>query len=576
MHGFTRATGFAALAAGLLGSCVLVAPLDDTFGSAKSEAGASVGAQAGSATSGGTSSGGTSSGAGGEIDETGGTGGTGGTSLNAPCSTNAECVERSGTDAPYRCNEEQRCIPLRNSECPFVYDTEAVKADNPIYIGAFAPMPLVSPEESTVLFPFRLALEEINGAFGGLVMPNGERRPLVMVACNNCAGNTCDTESIDAAAQHLIDDVGVKGVLATLLPDDLRRVFENSPKDVFFLSPVGATSALTSSLDDDDLVWTMLGQPSDLSVVYRDLVTNLVEPYLRDVRGIGSRPIRVALLRGTDAFGLELSARVAEELVWNGLSATENGDDYKGFTLNGSRPLDELVDELIGFAPDLVISTAGGEVTRGQSGIIWQLETKWSGFVADVPLPFWVLSPYNAGDLADVVELLETEMTGADSEPTKRFVGITAASDAEGDLQTLYAINVRDAFLGADTDTGNYYDAFYFLTYATYAARVDDPVGTDLARGMRRLISGDPYDVGIADIGSILDVLGDDSSTIALQGTLGPPDFDPNGIRVDPGAVFCFQASGSSVLVQPNALRYDRGAGTFSGNFPCFSDFQPP
>jgi hypothetical protein len=368
----------------------------------------------------------------------------------------------------------------------------------------------------------------------------------------------------------------VNGVLATLLPDDLRRVFEdNREKDALFLSPVGATSALTSAFDDDDLVWTMLGQPKDLSIVYRDLVAELVEPYLRDVRGIGSRPIRVALLRGTDAFGIELSARVAEELVWNGLSSSDNGDNYRGFTLD-SRPLDEVVDDLIAFAPDLLISTAGSEVTRGESGIIWQLETKWNGFVVDVPLPFWILSPYNAGDLLDVVDLLETEMTGADAEPTQRFVGITAASAPEGDLQNLYAVNVRDAFEDADPDTGNYYDAFYFLTYATYAARVNDPTGVDIARGMHRLLSGDPHDVGVTDIASILAALEDDTRTIELNGTLGPPDFDSDGIRVDSGAIYCFQASGASVLVQHETLRYDRESGGFEGAFPCFSDFYQP
>lgn len=571
----SRHAGLAALAAATLGGCMLVAPLDDTFVPPAPSAGAGAGGQGGVSGKGGSSNGGSVSGEAGRSDETGGTtGGTG--SLTAPCDSNAQCVERSGTNAPYRCNADHECVPLRSSECPLVYDIESVKADNPIYVGAFAPMPPGAPEASTVLYPFRLALNEINGVFGGLPMPNGERRPIVLVACNNCAGDTCQPEAVDTAAQHLIDDVGASSVLATLLPDDLRRVFEDHrEKNVFFLSPVGATSALGSAFDDDDLVWTMLGQPKDLSIVYRDLVAELVEPYLRDVRGIGSRPIRVALLRGSDAFGIELSARVAEELVWNGLSSIDNGDNYRGFAVD-SRPLDEIVNDLIALAPDLVISTAGGEVTRGESGIIWQLETKWNGFVVNVPLPFWILSPYNAGDLLDVVDLLETEMTGADAEPTERFVGVTAASSPDGDVQSLYAVNVRDTFTDADPDTGNYYDAFYFLAYATYGSRVNDPKGADIARGMRRLLSGDPYDVGVTAIADVLAALEDDAGTIELNGTLGPPVFDSAGIRVDSGALYCFQASGAAVLVQHETLRYDRATASFGGTFPCFSDFYRP
>jgi hypothetical protein len=596
------------LAATLLGGCLLVAPLDDdTYGGgAGKPSGGSAGhggaglsggggtglnggeggseaGQGGVSETGGTHAGtggashGGMPGAAGQVEEPGGTSGTGARpTLDDPCSSNADCVSRSGNGAPYHCTTDGKCVALRSSECPLVYDSDAVKSDNPIYIGAFAPLPPATPDMSSGLYPFRLALGEINGAYGGLVMPNHERRPLVIIACDNCAAGTCGASGIDDAAAHLIDDVGVNAVLATLEPSDLRRVFENHrDKGVFMLSPLGATSVLTSSFDDNDLVWTMLGQPSDLSVVYRDLITQRVEPYLRNVRGIGSRPIRVALLRGTDAFSLELSSLVADEIVWNGKSAADNGDNYQGFTLD-SQSLDSVVTQLLAFEPDLVISTAADEVTRRDSGIVWQLETKWTGLVADnQPLPFWILSPYNAGSLGDVMHLLETEMTGADASPTSRFVGITAASAPDGKLQSLYAVNVKDAFPDADPDTGNFYDAFYFLAYSIYAAHQNDPGGTDIASGMHRLLSGDSYDVGLADIAHVTSALKDATSTISLNGTLGPPAFDSDGIHIDPGSVYCFEASGGGVVLYSDALRYDRTAQSFSGTFACFTGFDP-
>lgn len=587
MRGWAKHGGVCALGAGILGGCLLVTPLDTPPGGQPSAGAPANAGRAGALVQAGGSGGGGNGGretqsagqsAGGEAGETPEVqaGAAGEPSNNGGCTSNAECMKRSVNNLPYRCTEG-KCVALENTECPYVYDVESAKASDPIYIGAFAPLPPAQPEASSALYPLRLALGELSGdANGGLVMPNGKRRPLVMVVCNNCADGSCSATSVDKATDHLVNDVGVSAVLATLLPGDLRRVFEShADDDVFFLSPVGATSTL-ESLDDHDLVWTMLGQPSDLAVVYRDLVSELVEPYLRNVRGIGSRPLRVVLLRGTDAFGAELSSLVLSQLVWNGKSATENGsDNYQGFTFDKLSPAD-VATSILEFIPDLIISTAGEEVTRDDSGVISLVERQWSGPVTmGAPLPFWVLSPFNAADLGPTARLLKVETAGADPEPTKRFIGVTAAGAEDPQLQNEFALNLKDTYSNADPDTGNYYDAFYYLAYAIYAAHENDPRGAAIARGMHRLLDGPAYNVGLADIARITKALKDETSTIALQGTLGPPAFDEQGIHVDPGAIFCLAPSGDGVTVYPNALRYDRASGGFEGTFPCFSGFVP-
>jgi hypothetical protein len=491
------------------------------------------------------------------------------------CTSNQECIDLHENEnaAPYRCTDAGKCVRLNNGVCKLVYDDEGYKAADPIYVGAFAPLPPALPETSAVLYPLRLALRELSGdAYGGLLMPNGKRRPIVLVVCDN------GEDSVDQAAEHLFDEVGVSAVLATLLPGDIRRVFERyKDRNVFFLSPIGATSAV-AALDDQDLVWTMLGQPKDLVPVYRDLVQNLVEPYLRNVRGIGDRPLRVVLLRGADAFGIELSSLVAKELTWNGKSVKENDDDgnYHGYTFDGTITPAEVVQEILDQAEpvDLVISTAGQDVTRAETGVIELLETQWMGY-PDALRPFYVLSPFNAGDLGAVTTLIGIELEGPDLEATKRFVGVTAASAEDGSLQQAFAVNLGDNYPKSNPDTGNYYDAFYFLAYAMYGARVNDPQGTDIARGMRRLLAGERFNVGVDDISSVFKALAVDGASIELDGTLGRPAFDPEtGVHVDPGAVFCIGAD-ASVYVSPNALRYAPATGTFQGNFPCFSDFAP-
>lgn len=576
------------------GGCFVVAPLGDY-----EEPSATHPAQGGSAgkhesTGGAGASGGhgaaagmqpTPGGAAGEGGMAGeaGRGGSAGKGGNMPaagqpgCTTNEECVERDSRGTPSRCTDDGKCVALENGVCPVVFDDEGYKADDPIYVGAFVTLPPAVPASSTLLYPLRMALDELSGdLYGGLVMPNGKRRPIVLVACDN------GEDSVDPAAEHLFDDVGVSAVLATLLPGDMRRVFEKyASRNVFFLSPVGATSAI-ASLDDQDLVWTMLGQPKDLVPVYRHLVADLVEPYLRNVRGIGDRPLKVALLRGADAFGLELSTLVVDQLTWNGESVADNDDDgnFRGYTFDGGISAEDVKNDLLdNFHPDLVISTAGEDVTRANSGLIALLEKEWAARAPDELRPFYVLSPFNAGDLGPVTELLSTQLSAtAFYEPGTRFVGVTAATAEDQTLQKQFEVNLQTKYKNPTLDTGNYYDAFYFLAYAMYGARVNRPQGTDIARGMRRLLAGKPFDVGVGDIDAVFDELAKDGTTIELDGTQGRPAFDlDTGVHIDPGAVFCIGVTeGNSIIALPNELRYVPTTGDFKGQFRCFDGFYPP
>jgi len=568
--------------------CMVVSPLGEfdpgpSKGSGGGADGGSAGADGGADGGGGGTLAAESSGGASTNDTNASSGGSAGAD---GCRSNAQCTD-DANGQPRRCTASGECVALNSGECPRVYNDAGVRADHPIYIGAFAPLVLADPDQSSLLYPFRLALEELSGdAHGGLLLPDGkggqERRPLVMIACDNGAG------SIDDAAQHLLENVGVSGILATLLPGDLRRVFEDyRDHDVFFLSPVGANDTL-ARLPDDDRVWTMLGQPKDLVPVYRDLVSDLVEPYLREVRGIGDRPLKVVALRGSDAFGLELSNLTEDALIWNDKPTNENDADgnYRAYTLDSETDLVEVVDELLDFVPDLLISTAGSEVTRAETGLIIQLEAQWAGFAGPPnepapPRPFYVLSPINAGASGDVMQVINSAREGGfDVDAAQRFIGVTAAGAENRDLQNDYALDLNAAFPkgSLNTDTGNYYDAFYYLSYAIYAAHERDPRGEAIARGMRRLLSGEPHQVGFLQIPGVLDALEGEDSSIELIGTLGPPTFDlEHGVRIDPGGIYCFQDSASvtDTVFHPDALRYERASGSFSGSFPCFDAFFP-
>jgi hypothetical protein len=561
----TRALGSVAIFASmaLASGCLLVTPLGDHAKSTGGNGGAPTTAKTG-----------------GRGGVSGAADATDGTTPESSCTTNEECIKRLGLDAPasYFCRRaDHACVALKTEECPLAYGEAA--NPNAIFIGAFATLDPARLEDNSIVWAHRLALEEISKLnVGGLPSgpDGGTRRPLVMVVCNN------DAKTVSKGLAHLADDIRVPAVLATLMPEDLQTGFEaHRARKVFYLSPVGVTSAFANQ-PNDHLIWHMLGQPADLAPAYRELLT-LAEKYSRTQRGIGSRPVRVALVTSTDAFDADLSNFVIPALTFNGKSTAENDTarNYQGFTIDPAGPttLGALGVDVVNFRPDIVISTAGAPFTQ-TGGIFQTIETYWQDtHTADagrVGRPFYILSPINAGDLTGVQKVIQGFIDSkADLLAYERIVGVSAAGAEDKTLQNAYATRLRTRFTNAYPDSGNYYDAFYFLAYAMYGAA--SLTGPDIASGMQRLIGGGPaYGVGPDDIHHVFEALAVANQSIELDGTIGPPNFDPNtGSREDDGSVFCFGYTQSILSLRSEVLRYHHDTGMLTGSFPCFPGFFP-
>ena len=515
---------------------------------------------------------GNSGGAGGALVSTAGASDAGAPSggETGGCSTNQDCVA-SAAGEPYFCRPTDRtCVALKTEECPLAYGTAS--DPNAIIFGAFATLNAAVPEDNAIVWAHRLALDELSGdANGGLPGgPNGKRRPLVMVVCDNSA------DTVDKGLTHLADDLLVPAVLATLKPGDLRRGFEaHSDRDIFYLSPTAATRTLVD-YPDGGLIWNLLGQPSDLAPTYAKLLT-LTESYVKTQRSL-TAPLRVALVTTTDAFDSELASFVEPVLTFNGQSTSMNSDagTYAGFTVDTSDPQPEAwAQQILAFHPDIVISAASESFSE-KGGLLETLESDWDQLVV-TPRPFYILSPYNAGDLTNINDLINGFIQGGvDTEANRRFVGVSIAGAADLTLQNQFATRLRTAFQDAYPDTGNYYDASYFLAYAMYAAGAAPLTGSKIAAAMPRLIDGKAIDVGPANISAAFQALTKQDSTIELDGTLGPPDFDPDtGVRHDQGSVLCFKLDSGVLSLETDVLRYDTALGQFQGTFPCFDNFYP-
>ncbi len=563
-----RAALLLSLALGGAAGCLIVAPLDplpEAVGG-MTTAGKSPGGQsAGGSSSGNGPTGGTAPSAAGEGAS------AGQSNPNGECHDTDDCKQPSA-NKPYFCRpSDHRCVALTSDTCPLYYG----KATDPnaIYFGSFATLNPSAPADSSVIWAERLALDELSGSdVGGLLGgPNGSRRPLVMIVCNN------DDGVWQQSVSHLVEDVQVPAMIANLQPNDLRQAFEMPGSyHPFFLSPVAVTNTVVN-LVDDGLIWNLLGQPSDLAPTYTELL-KLAEKRLRmDRKLLDTDQLKVALVSTNAAFDSDLTDAVEPLLRFNGdKTAQGNGDNYSFIKLDAADPqLPQTADDIIGFGPDIVISTASTLFSKDH-GLLQIIEENWPG--EDQPPPFYILSPDNDADVDRIIQLLNDRIKYAnETHPELRFVGVSVAGARDNTLQNIYAGHLLGSFKNAYYDTANYYDAVYYLAYAMAGAGTDSALsGPSIAKGMQRLLSGESYDIGTGGIDAVFKALSRPGTTVHIASTLGPPDFDAaTGVRPVEGGVFCFKKVNLTVQKANDVLRYDRDQAALIGNFPCFSGFYP-
>jgi hypothetical protein len=560
-----------ALLIGGAASCMLTSPLDDLPGAPETDQG-----------EGGTPGPDSTAGAGGgasgnpSMSEAGQSGGP--SLVEGECQTNADCVEGSAA-TPYRCRpSDNTCQSLRTGACPLV---EGDFADpNAIFFGSFANLGTVAQKNNAIVQAQLLALDDFSGRnVGGLPSgPGLPRRPLVMIVCNN------NETAVDEGLRHLVEDLEVPGILATLKPEDLRRGFEKyGSREVFFLSPVSITKTLVNE-DDHGLIWNLLGQPADFGPAYIKLLEHM-EYYVRhSTHGTPSvplaTPIRVALVTTVDAFDSELEDEIAPQLTFNGepTSVNQSNGTYRGFEVPSEDvDLDALAEQIVFFRPHIIVSMAGGVMTMPQ-GLITKIEDYWE-VPDDQPLPLYLLSPYNSGDLAYVnTRIQENWQNSAEEIAQDRFVGIAIASAEDSSLQNDYAVRLGNKFGDVYSDTANYYDAFYFLAYASFAAGTAEPLtGAGIARGMKRLLSGPSFEPVPTAISEVFAALAEPEATIRLESTLGPPGFDEvTGSRPIDASLLCFARTEGQVTLERDIRRFDRDQNKFVGEAQfCSSKLVP-
>jgi hypothetical protein len=255
-------------------------------------------------------------------------------------------------------------------------------------------------------------------------------------------------------------------------------------------------------------------------------------------------------------------------LQLNGRPLRENSDEhFRAFSIPSSALASDVPDYsdtirlLRDFSPHVIVAAATDEFL---TTIVPALEA-----APDLEA-FYLLSPWHIQPnlleplLADFPELYA------------RLAGVNFAAAVDQTVYDDYQARFDAAFPAFAGTRGyeNYYDAGYYLIHAAAAAGTVIPLlGSDLANGMLRLLSGrQAFEVGPDDLLPAFVELETPGSSIVLNGAMGPPNFDPQtGAREEPGTVFCVD---ELHRVRSDVLRLDAD-GDLIGVFPCF-DFGEP
>jgi hypothetical protein len=523
--------------------------------------------QGGSAGSGGggTGSGGSS-----------GSGATGGTEALPDCETHQDCMD-DAEGLPAVCREGT-CTTLVNGaddgECTVVLGLENLSATdnrNVFVFGAFSAIPdPQQPRSSPITLNFEYVIDEISDR-GGLRI-QGETQYPVAVVCN-AAG--ADAASLDKSFDHLVDAVDVPAIISSVYALELKRSFERiydggDGKDVFFLSPFESDQVLTK-IDDSGLLWHLLPDSLSVAPAYVPLFER-VEAKVVD--GGVTPPLRVALIESDFQWLLDVSDYLQENLVFNGLSPIENGENFELVKIDSAG--EEWVtaySQLEAFKPHVIISASGTEFHQ----VMEQLEAEWDTFAGGQARPYYVLSPFQYG-----VEL--TDLVSEDPTLGERVVGVNTASAEDLTLYNEYLIDFKATYKGFEqpellNGTENFYDAALFtLLAASAAGNVPTLTGLDIARGMGRLVDtvdGTDADMTLDKVQEYSQSLNTTESNYALTGTLGPPNFNLGfGTRKGKGSAWCVT---SDPVVLFDVLRYDEENSSLTGDFPaaCFDLPEP-
>ena len=479
------------------------------------------------------------------------------------CNSNDECMLAVQGDAAI-CRDA-RCVRLRSAGCSYVLNKEGLSTKQDVVVlGAFERLETLSSTRRGGFDSFALAASEMQKA-GGVVGYDDlrVRRPIVFVVCDNTVSPKLD-ESFDHLTRNLKVPVIVTTLDSAILVAQLARMSEDPPADAMFVNALSSDSSLDYT-DGPRRVWSVLGNPlQDLGPAYV-LLTKI------QISKVTTSQPRVLMVTTDYVEMLDIANFIESEVRLSGNSAYQYRrvavDSPSADGVSDTSALTSAINE---FAPDVVIALGGEEI---RSAAIKGNETR---VVADSTLQtgptYYVLSHH----LADSPRLtLDLKDSGTTSGIQKRILGVKFAGARDASLYELYLSRLRAEFPDASAGYENFYDAAYYAMLSVAAVAPQRPTreitGTLAVQGLKRVTdtaSGiEHFELGRTPLPGILWALESQERSIAVTGTMGPPEFSlQTGARRTDAAVWCYrrmQSLPQQLEWAGDSIRYDRSKDAF-------------
>ena len=441
-------------------------------------------------------------------------------STSTGCTSNRACSEESAGRAFVCRTSDRACVAVDSEDCRASYEPRDLERDDAVWLGAL--LPLKGPQAERFgkvnMDGADFARSEVARTMGRLEGAPGRARPIALVECD-------DSEDAERAARHLVDDVGVPGILGFGSSEELVSLagsflIPHRVVSVASLTPDPLTGRIPQPANQARLVWRTTYSYDALATATAAVVHDVLEP-----RRQASGETRVVLVRSGDVSMGAFAETFYRDLVFNKKPAIDNGHAYQEIiqSSNGEPSRDAIADLIVQGQPSIVVLMITSPLE-----LMNRVESHSRG------RPIYLLPDDDSPSFAPFVDESEDR--------ARRVFSIQPLSSATPSGRFATRSNrERHANFARVLDPNTTYDAFYALAYASFSvppdARVD---GVELAGRFAQLVGpGKTVEVGAAGVFDALTALSS-GGTINLEGAASSLDFDlKTGETSEDLALFC-------------------------------------
>jgi branched-chain amino acid transport system substrate-binding protein len=397
--------------------------------------------------------------------------------LCTTCATTNDCVASYGENNICQ-KDTHLCVSLLSPDCTEVFGDYT--NDDAIILGAIAPFPGDDTSTGVALIDaMNLALADLDQVNDLPPAPGSSgQRPIVVVACSDQS----DSDTGQAAAQHLVDDVKVPAIIGPAFSGVTLDVAQNItiPAGVLLFSP-SATSTEITGLPDHGLVWRT--SPSDVyqAAALKKYVPD-IEANVRAALGLAaSDKVKLAVLHKGDSYGSGLNTALLSgtPLQLNGASVESASNassflqkDYGDPSHADTDPpiYAQTVTAALGLQPHIILVFGTEE---GIEDVFEPIDMQWPSTLPYKPI--WVFS--DGGETSEL-----RAYVGNNTELRQRVRGTVPGTNNQN-FVTFRGHFIDESHDDASPDvfgTAGMYDITYLLAYSIVALGSQPITGANL------------------------------------------------------------------------------------------------